>query len=1109
MRKALSIFAAICIFCLLGEKLIAQAPPKPRDSTITGPQTFAMVMGISAYKYVRPLEYADKDAEMFKDFLKSPSGGKLSDDNIYILLNDQATLANFYTKGFAWLKAKKLQKGDRLFIYLAGHGDAIDEDQFFYLAYDCDPAGDKNNYLVGGAVQLFNLKKKIAAETAIGVEVYFIMDACRSNELPGGVDGQNFLNQAISEKRAGEIIMLATGAGEKSLEDASIGNGHGLFTYYLVNGLVGEADSIVKADGKVTLEEIQKYVDKNVPAEAQQRFKQKQDPFFCCNENSSKVVSIVDTAYLRKWEQMKKLQAATNSHAMVLPKTRGISGASDTSLVETYNNFNRAVKESRLTGNQSAEFFYQWMERNFPGNSYTLDAQSTLAVEFINFAQSKINLYLECKDAASVQKLRAQIDDDEKTDEVNTGFDRMEKVARQEYYEVGDMLEKAIRIISPDDSDFANSLKGRMYFFKARGYYSGGIKQLNIQEAFNYAYAAYARDKNAAYILNTLSNLHMDNYRYDSAIFYAYRAIAVAPKWRYPYVTLAFCYKTLSKPDSAIKYYTRSILLDSMNADAWVDLGHYYFSLGKGDSAIYNYNRALSLEPNNVFASNNIGWLYYQQKDFLRARDFFKRSIQADYKFINAYNGMAKTFFETGEYDSARIYYSKAFENYQDKSIVNIYIGNFFRELKSYDSAKVYYRYAAQLDSTYEEAFNNLGQTSEMLKQRDSAIYYFHKALIANPASAYSLVNLGLVYKELKISDSTFLYFHKATDLEPNNPSILNSLGVLFAQDKSGDSAKNYFRRALKARPDYKPASKNLLKLFKDLNQVDSVTNFIRSTSLVDPGSAAFMNELGMAFYEVKRYDSASIYLRNAIKKDMVNPLLYNNIGLVFMGAKQYDSARKNFLKANRIMPENMTYVHNLSNVYRQLNKLDSSAYYFEKEIFKQLGPGIDADNRIGAFYGDVKLYDSSINYYKKALQLNANYSKSYIRVGEAYLNMELYDSALVYLRKGVELDSNSKGGNLSLGLTYHSLQKFDSSIFYLTRAVRLDPSKSKTFFDLACSYNLNNEPEKAILNLQMAFQHGFKNTDALLTDPDLNSLKKVKEFQNLLDKYVPDWRTK
>ena len=106
----------------------------------------------------------------------------------------------FIQKGFNWLKVKKLQKGDRLFIYLAGHGDAIDEDQFFYLAYDCNPAGDKNNYLVGGAIRIFDLKIKIPTETAKGVEVFLIMDACRTNELPGGTEGQSFFNQLFLKK---------------------------------------------------------------------------------------------------------------------------------------------------------------------------------------------------------------------------------------------------------------------------------------------------------------------------------------------------------------------------------------------------------------------------------------------------------------------------------------------------------------------------------------------------------------------------------------------------------------------------------------------------------------------------------------------------------------------------------------------------------------------------------------------------------------------------------------------------------------------------------------------------------------------------------------------
>src|SRR5687767_14838089 len=226
MRK----LSLIIIFLVIAHHVAGQTPLKLRDTTIKGSQTFAIILGISKYKYVRPLSFADKDAELFRDYLKSPGGGSVKNDNIFCLLNENALCSNFWGKGFQWLRAKSLQKGDRLFIYLSGHGDAIDENQFFFLGYDCNPGGDKNNYLVGGAIQLFNLKLKIASETAKGVDVFFIMDACRSNELPGGIQGRESLSNAITEKKAGEIIMLASSAGQESLEDASIGTGNGLFT---------------------------------------------------------------------------------------------------------------------------------------------------------------------------------------------------------------------------------------------------------------------------------------------------------------------------------------------------------------------------------------------------------------------------------------------------------------------------------------------------------------------------------------------------------------------------------------------------------------------------------------------------------------------------------------------------------------------------------------------------------------------------------------------------------------------------------------------------------------------------------------------------------------
>jgi phage gpG-like protein len=549
----------------------AQSPLKPRDPSIKGPQTFAILMGVSKYKYVRPLAYADKDAELFRDYLKSPGGGSVKDENIFLLLNDNASNANFWGKGFQWLRAKNLQKGDKLFIYLAGHGDAIDEDQFFFLGYDCNPEGDKNNYLVSGTIQLFNLKKKIANETAKGVEVLFIMDACRSNELPGGTAGQNFLNSAISEKRVGEIIMLATGAGQESLEDASIGNGHGLFTYYLVDGLSGVADNPTNPDNKISFQEIKNYVDKNVPSVAQQRFRRKQDPYFCCNENTDKVISNVDTAYLSKWLQTKKQQNRGGGNSFTGNYTPAIKEfyTADTALVETYNRFYSAIKNKKWDGNASAEDYFQQLTKKYPGNPYTLDAKSTLAVEYINEAQARVDEYLSCSELSNRKK--------------------------QENYQAGLRLEKAISILREDDPDFANSLRGRMYLLKT-----------NVEDgnAFQNAYAALSIDRNGAYIQNKLALLHLENKQLDSARYYAEKAVATAPKWNCALVTLGLVQKALNNTKS-----------NKNQPKSPVRKSSFGYTLGGGlnqSSPTYsgNANTGFVGVESNTAATANLGFIY-------------------------------------------------------------------------------------------------------------------------------------------------------------------------------------------------------------------------------------------------------------------------------------------------------------------------------------------------------------------------------------------------------------------------------------------------------------------------------------------------------------------
>jgi tetratricopeptide (TPR) repeat protein len=59
--------------------------------------TYAVVIGISDYQDDRipDLHFADRDAEAFANFLRYPAGGSLDGDHLKVLLNEEASMAQF------------------------------------------------------------------------------------------------------------------------------------------------------------------------------------------------------------------------------------------------------------------------------------------------------------------------------------------------------------------------------------------------------------------------------------------------------------------------------------------------------------------------------------------------------------------------------------------------------------------------------------------------------------------------------------------------------------------------------------------------------------------------------------------------------------------------------------------------------------------------------------------------------------------------------------------------------------------------------------------------------------------------------------------------------
>jgi hypothetical protein len=230
---------------------------------------FAVVVGISRYKNsgsgIPNLRYATADASAFRDFLLSPQGGSFPRDNIKVLLDEDATVQNVRSALFTFLTTPGPQ--DIVVLYWAGHGAADPNDQrnLYLLTYDT-----RIDDMGGTALRMEEFQDVYRSMKAKRVVTF--TDSCHSYGISGLKKGasekeNNLINQYLAayaglEDRA---VITASDISQLSFEGEKWGGGHGVFTYYLLRGLSGEADK--NKDGTVTAGELFQYVHDQVSLE--------------------------------------------------------------------------------------------------------------------------------------------------------------------------------------------------------------------------------------------------------------------------------------------------------------------------------------------------------------------------------------------------------------------------------------------------------------------------------------------------------------------------------------------------------------------------------------------------------------------------------------------------------------------------------------------------------------------------------------------------------------------------------------------------------------------------------------------------------------------------
>jgi len=588
------------------------------------------VVGIASYrdKDIPQLQFANRDAEIFADFLRSKAGGSVPEENISVLTDSAATTGAVYDAIYDL--SKKCKAGDLVYFYFSGHGDLENTTIYkngFLICYDSPPV----NYVrLSLSIDYLNdIANTISAQT--NANVVLITDACHSGKLAGSSIRGNFLvGEQLRAVQKKEVRITSCAADQLSNENHQWGGGRGVFSYYLVNGLKGLADK--KKDGVITLDEIKEYLSASLAGDPVLRNENLvQTPVF--NGTAAFALSRVDQEILAATEAEvaanrvpiapapvmiqapEPIPANPQSYFLSLMKKERLEDLTDSLRLNELSKdqipfvlIDRIMKG--LNNEADINKLKEWEGQLRIDTVRLKKFNSKLAVAFDEKGQAVIDEYLR-GDEAELERRRYY-------NSRNKGYDVYPK-----------MFTTALKLTQTDNFLY-NILQVKLHYF------TGVTLRLKlpvtadhatlIEQALLEQKKALAMEENAAYIYNELGVLNLYKRNYDSAEAYFIQATKIAPQWAIP----------------------------------WSNLIGVFTTNGKFDKAREATEKAKSIQPGLQGIYVNSGYLQEKKGDLLQAEELYRKGIDINSRHYLPFEKLANVLLQTTQYAQADSFFYEA-----------------------------------------------------------------------------------------------------------------------------------------------------------------------------------------------------------------------------------------------------------------------------------------------------------------------------------------------------------------------------------------------------------------------------------------------------------------
>ncbi len=111
--------------------------------------------------------------------------------------------------------------------------------------------------------------------------------------------------------------------------------------------------------------------------------------------------------------------------------------------------------------------------------------------------------------------------------------------------------------------------------------------------------------------------------------------------------------------------------------------------------------------------------------------------------------------------------------------------------------------------------------------------------------------------------------------------------------------------------------------------------------------------------------------------------------------------------------------------------------------------------------------YEDALNYYKACMEIEPQFSLSYLKAGDAYMSMRRFDKAEEMYKRVSELDANMVEPYIRLGVGNNIQQRFKRAIEWFEKGMQVKKDEWSLYYNAAYSYDKIGRIDKAIWMLK------------------------------------------